>query len=411
MSEDLPIMLIRMVSGTTFDLSAMPNRNTSHALAAVFESLTSFGVQTNESGAWKWINPGGASSTTTDELVLVKIVRALLDQIGLSMEAIDEWEQPSESSSEPEEEEAEDSATILKPDEQRAQQQQAELQRQRIERETIQLIQNCQGGIQLAGELAALCKVVLEGEVIALDGLPDENLRTALEELFTNAGLVKSEMVDSDDEEAGDNNVGDEATFGYGLPEQDNGDSKTALTHVLNVCSDPSKFKQRLIRGPMRPGQAELEMDSSEDEGPMLAGMSRREPVAIAPVKQEGTREEWMLEPGKYDFLGAVKAGQPLRSRGFQGKSNKLDDPEPSIDPNVQQEIRSIWAAHEEARGPSLLEQHRLQKKQERAQKTDEKWKWDRDKDLDAGRRVDTNNLKQIMNSGSELKSKFQSGT
>jgi hypothetical protein len=84
------------------------------------------------------------------------------------------------------------------------------------------------------------------------------------------------------------------------------------------------------------------------------------------------------------------------------------------VDPAVQAEMDAIMDLHRQARGPSLLEQHRLKKSEEKAEAEKggkAEWKWSRDKDLDDGRRVDKNNLKMIMGgAASNLKDKFQGG-
>jgi hypothetical protein len=134
---------------------------------------------------------------------------------------------------------------------------------------------------------------------------------------------------------------------------------------------------------------------------------------SIAEAIEGNAREEWMLVPGKFDFLSAVKSGQPIRSRGFEAKSKAATEDAKPMDPAVRAEIDAIRKAHEESRGPSLLEVHREKKAQEAKEKEgkSESWKWNRDKDLDSGRRVDKNALNMIFGgAGSDLKKKFQGG-
>ena len=122
-----------------------------------------------------------------------------------------------------------------------------------------------------------------------------------------------------------------------------------------------------------------------------------------------------MLDPGKFDFLSSIKAGNPMKSRTFQAKS-KGEASEPSsraMDPKIKAEMDAIMQAHTDARGPTLVEQHRLKKKQEKEEKAGKKgqWNWNRDKDLDSGRRVDKNALHMVLGGASEdLKKKFQGG-
>ena len=129
-----------------------------------------------------------------------------------------------------------------------------------------------------------------------------------------------------------------------------------------------------------------------------------------------GGREEWMLNPGKHDFLSGIKSGQAIKSRGFQNKKSRGQKEAPPVHPAVQAEMDAIMEAHENARGPSLMDLHRSKKAEEKAlaSKNDngrKEWKWSRDKDLDAGRRVDKNALGMIMGGAAEnLKTKFAGG-
>ena len=132
--------------------------------------------------------------------------------------------------------------------------------------------------------------------------------------------------------------------------------------------------------------------------------------VTVDPNIEDNAREEWMLVPGKFDFLGAITSGQSMRSRQFDGKS-KATPSEEVVDPKIRAQIRAIHQAHDDARGPSLMELHREKKRQEAMEKSSESasWKWNRDSDLDAGRRVDKDALNMILGgAGRDLKSKFQ---
>ena len=284
--------------------------------------------------------------------------------------------------------------------------------------------------------------MILEGESIALDGLPNEQLRKGLEALFENCGLVLCEMEESsddDDDKDDKKDIEDAPAKGYGLPESSDRKAKAMLQSILQVCENavaaPSSVKP-VIKGPMLPPKDyEEEVESSDDEGPLPAGASKVKAVSTEVVKAKAARrarelecakhgvefdatvegnarEEWMLVPGKFDFLSAIKSGQPIRSRQFDGKTRgDAAASEKAVDPKIQAEIRSIRQAHEDLRGPSLMEQHRAMKQQEAEEKQKqgkESWKWNRDKDLDAGRRVDKDALSMILGgAGKDLKSKF----
>jgi hypothetical protein len=118
-----------------------------------------------------------------------------------------------------------------------------------------------------------------------------------------------------------------------------------------------------------------------------------------------------MLVPGEHDFLSSIKSGQA--SRNFQNKKSR-DNEEGAkpINPAIQAEMDAIMKAHADARGPSLVDQHREKKKLEKEAAADTKaqWKWSRD-DLDAGRRVDKDALHMVLGGAADnLKTKFQGG-
>ena len=77
-------------------------------------------------------------------------------------------------------------------------------------------------------------------------------------------------------------------------------------------------------------------------------------------------------------------------------------------------EMDAIMQAHQDARGPSLMDQHRLKKSREKesaSSSSKNEWKWSRDKDLDAGRRCDKDALGMILGGAADnLKSKFMGG-
>ena len=136
----------------------------------------------------------------------------------------------------------------------------------------------------------------------------------------------------------------------------------------------------------------------------------------IAPA--DGEREQWMLEPGEHDFLQGIKTGKDvIKSRTFENKKKKASVMEPAapMDPKVQAEVDAIMEMQRQARGPSLIEQHRLKKAEEKASEAEKggkaAWKWDRNKNLDDGRRVDKNALNMVMGGAAgNLKDKFHGG-
>jgi len=446
LASDLPILLIRLGGGTTFDFSQMSVPGAAQGLNAVFAALRPFGVvlqQPQEGGSsgsstWMWKNPAGMASGAGSELTLIRVVRALLDQIGITVPAIEEFENPPKPSAK----EKQKQESIVVDDDGNGDHRGNDANGIIEQQATNLLLQF--GTSDLAKELAGLCAMILEGESIALDGLPNEQLRKGLEALFESCGLVLSEMEESSDDDDDNQDDGkdnnDSPAKGYGLPESNDRNAKAMLQSILQVCenavSSPSPVKP-VIKGPMLPPKDyQDEAESSDDEGPLPVGASKvvkavsnevvkakaarrarelecaKHGVEFDATVEGNAREEWMLVPGKFDFLSAVKSGQPIRSRQFDGKTRgDAAASKKAVDPKIQAEIRSIRQAHEDLRGPSLMEQHRAMKQQEAEEKQKqgkESWKWNRDKDLDAGRRVDKDALSMILGgAGKDLKSKF----
>lgn len=449
-ASDLPIMLIRLAGGTSFDLRQMTNASASRGLARVFAALTSFGVEQGPDGSWVWKAPVAQSGRrpANHDLVLLRVVRAMLEQIGLTGATIQDYENDQK-----------ESQTLSEKD------------------PTANLIENAVQELldtfdarkyELAQELTGLCSILLQGQVVMIDDLPDVNLRDGLKRIFELSGLQRSEMDNEEDSDHDqEENVEKEESLkiegtaktdtegrimGYGLPESSENHVTANIQAVLEVCKQiPKAVKavsasaRRPTHGPMLPSRDPGHDESSDDDvGPALLGAQKKFPAlppdiiraqteqrarelefaksgldpATAQVKgSDGSavREEWMLVPGKFDFLSAIKSGQTARSRTFETKS-KVDVAPPSVavDAAIKAEIDAIMDAHEEARGPSLMEIHRQKKAQESKEKEGDhkpSWKWNRDKDLDAGRRVDKDALNMILGSAStELRKKFQGG-
>ena len=396
MIQDLPVLLIQLARGTTLDLTQMEDLRTASALQAVFEALGYCGLSKEVGGSWAWRGGG-----TGDELILVKVVRTMLNEFGLTMDRVEEFERKSR---EPSVDEAVAAVAV-------------ESSNAALDRQVRSLLAQFVG---LNDELRGLCQTILDGESVALDGLEDVSLRQALEQLFAKAGLELHEMEDSDKEEDDED---DEPVLGYGLP--DDYRSREALARVMNLCDELPK---KPVKGPTMPS-SDMLGDSDDDVGPAPLGVNPRTAAvskefvktqaalrdkeirrARGEVVADGEREEWMVDPGKYDFLGAVRSGQAVKSRGFSGKAGP-DGPNTAMDPRVKAEMDAIMEAHQQSRGQSLVDQHR----EARAAKLEEKagkqqWQWNRGKDLDAGRRVDKNALNTILEGADKLKEKFQGG-
>lgn len=482
LSSDFPIMLLRMTSGTSFDLTQMSNPSISQKLQIVMQSLSSFGVCC-QNGSWTW--KGGASTSNNNNnkasMVLIKVTRFLLDEIGITMEAVEQVEQLQQK-------ELKSTAVAAKAEKEKMYNEaKSNSLMDHLHLQVISLLErfeqapcdnnsNGEGesaSPSLAKELASIFRMVLNGECIALNGLPNVELRDALEDIFKQAGLEQAEIEADSDDGDDSHDEGSESqsipTVGFGLPSGNNSLARTHMTAVLNACQDgkydgtkPSRSNaavtQRKVRGPLLkppstmnsasvPIAKDISDDDDDDDGPAPLGATeyaQRGPtlpsnlvkaladkrkheldgVALGSKGAEGgandgnTREQWMMEPGEHEFLKTIQSGN-LKNRKFKNEKNRSgmgrEEEEVPLDPKVQQEMDAIRRAHADARGPSLLDQHRAKVTEEKVkaaaatQDGKAEWKWNRDKDLDDGRRVDTNNLNMVMGGASkELNSKFQ---
>ncbi|KAG7338060.1 DUF3752 domain containing protein [Nitzschia inconspicua] len=447
-ASELPIILIRLAGGTTFDLRQVTDPCIAKGLKTLFADLEPFGVQRDDTtGMWMFRPPPGAGRR--DELVLLRVIRSLLDDAGLTMTDIVQYE--SQERTEPQQQQPEENT--LKPPATKS----AE---QPIKQQTFQLLSKYQSqDSELAPQLMELCRMIAEGESVSLDGLPDENLKDALESLFDACGLEKSEMENDEDSSDEDKQEGNEDSplMGYGLPEHVDDNIQVQLATIMAACREgpPKRRPVGPVRQPMTE-QEEREVNAlyatkssaektdddgeEEDDGPLLPGEARKghgptlppdviraqaeyrelqlkATVAGVDMPIQGGREEWMVVPGKYDFLSNIKSGQPMKSRGFQNKKSRDDEKAAApIHPAIQAEMDAIMQAHQNARGQSLMDQHRAMKQKEKdaaaasSGRSDE-WKWNRDKDLDAGRRVDKDALGMILGGAADnLKTKFHGG-
>ena len=454
-ASELPLILIRLAGGTTFDLRAVTDSSIAQGLQTVFESLEIFGVKKQESsGMWMFQNPPGASRR--DELVLLKVIRSILNEEGLTMDEVTKYDkirQQELSQENAQQQAATHDDECLKPDERRA-----------MKEFTIKILEKfLSKDSTLGSQLANLCKTIVEGESISIDGIPDEELKAALGSLFSACGLEKSEIEDDDDDdddESDDDESDGSPLMGYGLP--DSGETNDAvqlkLAIIMSACREgPPKRK---AVGPMRRPMTEKEEqdakalysankanedkeDEDDDEGPLLPGSvaARKDKSPNVPMEvikaqakhrelqlkctaagiempiEGGGREEWMLIPGEHDFLSGIKSGQAVKSRGFQNKKARGGEKAAApVHPAVQAEMDAIMQAHQDARGPSLMDEHRsklsIEKKQKLAAANGKnEWKWSRDDDLDSGRRVDKDHLGMILGGAADnLKTKFKGG-
>ncbi|CAJ1962205.1 unnamed protein product [Cylindrotheca closterium] len=410
-SGELPIILIRLAGGAAFDLRQMTDTAAAERLEQVFESLQMFGVQrqtTNDH--WIFRNPNKQNGA--DEMILLRVMRTVLDDSGVTMSSIEDYESKraalelKSTNAISVESSKEKTLDALQP----------------VKTATAALLEEFKNSdSNLGQQLIVLCRSILEGECLCIDGLPNDSLKARLTSIFLQCGLEKSEM---EENESDDGNSRGEVTTGYNLPEDIDETVKLKLHAFMDECRRPREKPKRRLVGPQRPqyGNTTNPTASDDDEGPLPVGSSSRRSTiqSTQPEISNGEdtdfakekREEWMLVPGKNDFLSSIKSGQSINSRGFKNQKPPTEPIEEGIHPEIRREIDCINAAHNEARGPSLMLQHRARKQKEDNEKGpqgEEKWKWSRDIDLDYGRRVDKNALKMILGgAATDLQSKFQ---
>ena len=404
MVSDLMSMLFKMVSSdTTFNLSQMPDKEAVNSLEDVFVSLKSYGIfKMNDS--WGWKNKLGIHSK--DEFFLLKVCKKMLDEVGITMNSVEEFEHNFKESSERSQIESKPNET------------------QKIDSVMMTILVKFKDKLDvLAHEIIGLCQVILEGEVVSLVGIPDEILRKELENLFEIVGLELVQMEEDIEEN-------ESISMGYGLPDDDNA-QKAAKNLKIAIVSCQNILKVDNATTLKKPNVIPTVEDSDDEIGPSLPRsnkilgpslphevvetMAKARKKSLLNLKEpgsevrEGQRETWMLEPGQHELLKGLKS---IKGRKFKNeKTSTKQHQQPKFDPETQAKLDQILQASHAARGPSLMEQYQ-QKKKEKEKKTlyDEsanKWKWNREKHLDSGRRVDKNALKMVLG-GDGLKSKFQ---
>jgi hypothetical protein len=437
----IPLLLIQLGRGTEYNLSLMPDRNLAGLLEGVFQSLRVHGMELSN-GAWKWGNAPTANSgrQSGDELALLRLTRALLNGVAINLDTVQEYEkmqllqhlQIQQQHGKQQSQMKLSPLTCTNVGTKEALNEEVIKQNKRVERMASQLLDRFDRpndnhtSASLAGELQGICDVILEGESVQLDGIENTKLKASLSQLFQLVGLELVEIEDDEeeDEEKSATNPDDKevTAMGYALPDNCNRDAiASKLEEVLRVCRFRSSNE---LEWAPTSWAATHDESSDEDDGPAPLGTiaaakaakrKRQEinPRAASIGGKEGGREEWMMVPGEHDFLKGISKSD-FRGRTFKNSKSKSEASpavEP-INPEVLAEVHAIQRAYEESRGPSLLDAHRQSKSQQQQQdKTTGEWKWNREKNLDDGRRVDRNALHMVLGGAStELKSKFQSG-
>ncbi|KAL9180063.1 hypothetical protein ACHAXT_008033 [Thalassiosira profunda] len=450
----IPLLLVQLSRGTEYNLSQMPDRNLARLLGVVFGALSIHGMEVGGNGAWKWGNaaPSGGRQGG-DDLALLRLTRALLNGVGVTLESVTKFEKDQIQAQQQQREivekdrlEAEVRAkdAAAKMAEEKKVNEEEIRHKKRVERMTSQMLDrfDAKGSStsesSLANELQGICDVLLEGESVQLDGIENGKLKATLGQLFQLIGLELVDIENDDEEEDEENEEESGDAKGYALPD---GMPSVAsnLSEVLRVCrfrssggseGAPTSWAAKPESNQQMSQMQEESSSDDDDDGPAPLGTlaaakaskrkrppSQTQNKATAGGVDEGGREEWMMVPGEHDFLKGIQ--KSTRSRTFKNEKNRgqpiaaTAQSQGPINPKVLEEVSAIQRAYEESRGPSLFDEHRQkqhdlkQKQQHDGQKKD--WKWNREKNLEDGRRVDKNALHMVLGGAStELKSKFQ---
>eukprot|EP00956_Cyclotella_meneghiniana_P026259 scaffold56243_cov77-Cyclotella_meneghiniana.AAC.5 len=377
----IPLIFVQLGNGTEFNLSSMPDRKLASLLEDLFKSLAVHGMEMKHD-SWCWL----PDSRKRDELALLRLVRALLAGVGISLEAFRQRrlnEAPMQRSTK---EQKQAACVANVPDDNHPSEDVIDVAHQkRVERMTSQLLarfdpQNLSSST-LATELEGICNLLMEGESVQLDGLENEKLKASLVQLFDLSGMELVEMDDADEDDDNETEEGGEAkkSYGYALPE---------AAHDGPAPMGTIAAAQAAKRARQHASSASAE--KVDDSG----------------------REEWMTTPGQHDFLKGIQS-KSLQNRTFKNERNRGQAVSQSkdnvaINPEVLAEVSAIQQAYAESRGPSLLDAHR-QSQKEAKESASKEWTWNRDKNLDDGRRVDKNALHMVLGGAkTELASKFQ---
>ena len=467
LATELPYLLIRMSSGSSVNLSQVPDTAVARGMRNIFQTL---GCTSDDNDAWifddggNWNQRGNSNGNGNGKgaaLVLVKLTRFLMDDKGITLDAIEQFEQKQCQLKEDNISKGEDSRCAEAASTPDISSEIASLTCMLLDKFQSQGKKDEQSS--LAKELFGILSMMTEKESVCLDGIPDVSLKEAMEKLFLVIGLSKEEMDDESDDENEDGNHDDSkvVSFGYVLPEETSEGFdriKIKIDAAVGACRvTHQKFIQRYSTkrtlGPSFPppdasntvSAFDLQGYSDEDDdigpaplGSLMARKRRMKGPLLSSTALEqlaedrnsemihvttgvdpnsslsNQREEWMMKPGEHDFLKGVLS-KGIKSRTFKNEKGGNRDavvPDAPLDPKIQLQVDSIIKMHEDARGPSLMDQHRERKAEEKVAAKNREggdWAWSREKDLDDGRRVDKNHLNMVMGgASSNLKSKFQ---
>ena len=445
MASELPIMLVRMGSGTSFDLSHVQIPLLRQQLSDVFVCLSFAEVQLDDTGSWIWSHSNKKTSRSGDDLTLLKVVNSLLESLGFSIKKIKRFDQNQIDKNQSEKQGANvpDSGSAYPETKSEADKIKFRKNSTQALKSIISLFQKYGSMGLTPAEVLDMLKLIIDGKGVVGENIENNELKNDLKALFLTCNIKEEETEDGD--------------VGFSLPERNDmlfDGAYDRIQTLIEACvtlentsnngalNIPKIFDMIPTFGPQKLSSIDKismptndESDSDSDiEGPLLnngrnTSIDKEQLIALANMRQKeldqalgrvsnhidsapGVREEWMTTPGEHDFLSTISSEKAqMKSRAFKNervRGQAATVPAPQINPMLQSEMENLVAKHAAARGPALIDMHREKKKKENDEKTDE-WKWNRNNDLDHGRRVDKNALHMIMGGASDnLKEKFQ---
>ena len=180
----IPLLLIQLSRGTEYNLSSMPDTRLANLIGAVFAALRVHGMELLN-GVWKWGNapPGSRGG---DDLALLKLTRALLASVGVSMDSIVDYEEAEQRRRASQQVQPTPQQRGPARSEQPEESEEAIRHRKRIERMSTSMLDRFDSKDSLtpaestlADELQGIISVLKDGETVQLQGLENGKLKVS----------------------------------------------------------------------------------------------------------------------------------------------------------------------------------------------------------------------------------------
>ena len=178
----IPLLLIQLSRGTEYNLSSMPDTRLANLIGGVFAALRVHGMELLN-GVWKWGNapPGSRGG---DDLALIKLARALLASVGVSMDSVEGYEEAERKRRASQQVQPIPEQKGPVKSEQPEESEEAIRHRKRIERMSTSMLDRfdskdslASAESTLANELQGIISVLKDGETVQLQGLENGKLK------------------------------------------------------------------------------------------------------------------------------------------------------------------------------------------------------------------------------------------